>query len=208
MWLPPLPGHQRQIPLAYSASLLASRLKLFARGSDVVLGPCPVATKRARSFSKSPVSAHNSRSVSSSRRTMPVRAPPANELIKLQLNRPRISVLGVLDDENQEKRDDRRPRVDHELPRIGEVVVWAEQAPDDDRDARRQKHLDELTISELRRANFRNCSSMTTSRVHTTYHICDRATSPLQMSPSTGTSLAASPGSATRKTASQHSSRR
>src|SRR5438105_145909 len=42
----------------------------------------------------------------------------ADELIELQLRRLRIAVLGVLNEEHHEEGDDRRTRVDHELPRV------------------------------------------------------------------------------------------
>jgi hypothetical protein len=49
--------------------------------------------------------------------------------------------------------------------------MWAEQAPDDNRGAGRKNISADPTISELRRANLRNCSCMRTSRMHSTYHM-------------------------------------
>src|SRR5690349_1083299 len=45
----------------------------------------------------------------------------ADELIQLHLDRLRIAVLRVLDEEHHEKGDDRRSRIDDELPCIAEV---------------------------------------------------------------------------------------
>ena len=49
----------------------------------------------------------------------------ADQLVKFRMERAIVAVLGILDQENHEKRHDRRRSVDHELPGIGE----AEQGP-------------------------------------------------------------------------------
>ena len=44
-----------------------------------------------------------------------------DQLVELQLNRQRVLVLGALDQEHHQERDDRRARVDHELPAVGKA---------------------------------------------------------------------------------------
>ena len=59
----------------------------------------------------------------------------AQQLIELQIDGFAIAVLGVLDDEDHEERDDRRSGVDDELPRVGVAVAGPERRPrDDDQD--------------------------------------------------------------------------
>jgi len=65
----------------------------------------------------------------------------ADELIQLQLNRPGIPVLGILDHEDHEEGDDRGGGVDDELPCVGEVKMGSHGGPDDNDEARDQEHL-------------------------------------------------------------------
>ena len=43
----------------------------------------------------------------------------AEELVELGLHRRPVAVLAVLDQEHHQEGDDRRPGVDHQLPRVG-----------------------------------------------------------------------------------------
>jgi hypothetical protein len=121
---------------------------------QLLLGPSPAAAIRERSRSKSPDSDPSSSSVSSSSRTSPVprTVDAANQLVELKLNRPSLSVLGVLNDENHEE------RADHELPGVGVAEVWTERRPQDEDDEEAKKSSADPAISELRRANLRNRS--------------------------------------------------
>jgi hypothetical protein len=42
----------------------------------------------------------------------------SEQLVELQLRRFRISILGVLNQEDDQERDDGRDRIDYELPRV------------------------------------------------------------------------------------------
>jgi hypothetical protein len=70
--------------------------------------------------------------------------------------------LGVLDQEHHQEGDDRRGRANDQLS------VWRKLGPsraDADHDAQApRKTSADLTNSELRRANFRNCSYMSSMR--------------------------------------------
>src|SRR5262249_27464271 len=65
----------------------------------------------------------------------------ANELVQLQLDRTSVSVLGVLDQEQHQEGDDRRGRVDDQLPRVGIAKSRPEQSPHTDHGAGPQEHL-------------------------------------------------------------------
>src|SRR5215470_5347134 len=54
------------------------------------------------------------------------------ELIQLQVQRPGIAVLGTLDQKHHEKRHDRGPGINDQLPGIRVVKVGAAQAPEQD----------------------------------------------------------------------------
>jgi hypothetical protein len=56
----------------------------------------------------------------------------ADEFVELCLNRGAFAVLTVLDEEHHEEGDDRRPRVDDELPSIREMKHRPGRAPDHD----------------------------------------------------------------------------
>ena len=58
-----------------------------------------------------------------SRRTHP------DQLIKFRLNGRSVPVLRVLNDEDHQKRNDGRARVDNELPRVGEVKQRTTERP-------------------------------------------------------------------------------
>jgi hypothetical protein len=55
------------------------------------------------------------------------------------LNRGAIAILGVLNNEDHQKRDDCRPSIDNELPRIGVMEYRAGNGPSDDDEYREQK---------------------------------------------------------------------
>src|SRR5262245_5232016 len=56
----------------------------------------------------------------------------AEKFVEFQVKRFGIAVLSVLNDENHQKGDDRRARVDDELPGVREVENRAEYCPDND----------------------------------------------------------------------------
>jgi hypothetical protein len=58
---------------------------------------------------------------------------------RLCLNRRAIAILGVLNNEDHQERDDRRPSVDNELPTIGIVEYRAGDCPGDDDEYCEQK---------------------------------------------------------------------
>jgi hypothetical protein len=57
---------------------------------------------------------------------------PTQQFIQLQVKRFGFTILGVLDEENHQESNDCSARVDHQLPGIGEVEIWAGDAPDYD----------------------------------------------------------------------------
>ena len=57
-----------------------------------------------------------------------------NDLVQLQVNCPGIPVLGVLDQEDNKKRYDRRSRIDHQLPSIRVMKIGSRDEPDQDRE--------------------------------------------------------------------------
>ena len=56
----------------------------------------------------------------------------ANELIEFQMDRFRIAVLRILNQEHHQESDDGRAGVDDQLPRIGKMKGRAGQRPDHD----------------------------------------------------------------------------
>src|SRR5947207_187099 len=60
-----------------------------------------------------------------------------DQLVELDLDRARIAVLTVLDDEHHKKSDDRRAGIDGELPEIGEAEQGASHRPNDDNEPSR-----------------------------------------------------------------------
>ena len=56
----------------------------------------------------------------------------ANDFIELKLDRLRVAVLGILDEEDHQESDDRGPSVDDQLPGIGIMKDVAAQAPNND----------------------------------------------------------------------------
>ena len=65
------------------------------------------------------------------------RAPERrHELVQLEMNRARLLVLRALDEEHHEERDDRRARVDDELPRVRVVEDRAGHEPQENHAAR------------------------------------------------------------------------
>src|SRR6186997_1856504 len=62
----------------------------------------------------------------------------AYQFIELHLDSFGIAVLRALDQKYHQERDDRRPRIDHELPCVAESERWPESGPYED-DTRRQK---------------------------------------------------------------------
>jgi hypothetical protein len=59
----------------------------------------------------------------------PCSGSASDELIELQLQRSRVTVLGVLQQERDEKGHLRRSRVHRQLPRIRELKYRTEQEP-------------------------------------------------------------------------------
>jgi len=59
----------------------------------------------------------------------PCSGSASDELIELQLQRSRVTVLGVLQQERDEKRHLRRSRVHRQLPRIRVLKNRTEQEP-------------------------------------------------------------------------------
>jgi hypothetical protein len=57
------------------------------------------------------------------------RSTHPDQFIKLRLNGRSITVLGVLNDEDHQKRNDGSARVDNELPRVGEVKQRTAECP-------------------------------------------------------------------------------
>src|SRR5262245_15080120 len=55
-----------------------------------------------------------------------------DQLVELEVHRLAVPVLRVLDEEDHEKGDDRRPRVDGQLPAIAEVEERPRHSPDGD----------------------------------------------------------------------------
>jgi len=55
----------------------------------------------------------------------------ANDLIEFQLHRLGIAVLGVLNQEHHQERDDGRPGIDDQLPGIGKMKSRAGQNPNE-----------------------------------------------------------------------------
>src|SRR5437868_3907048 len=60
---------------------------------------------------------------------VPRRYMRTNQLIELQVYRFCITVLSVLDEKDDEERDDRRAGVDDELPCVGVVEDWPRRGP-------------------------------------------------------------------------------
>jgi hypothetical protein len=58
--------------------------------------------------------------------------PPGGHLPHFQTDGASVAVLGLLDQENHEKRDNRRSRIDGELPRVGITANGPQDQPDHD----------------------------------------------------------------------------
>src|SRR5262245_33999704 len=56
----------------------------------------------------------------------------ANELVELQMNGGGVAVLGALNQEHHQERDDGGARVDDELPGVREAEERTRNGPDDD----------------------------------------------------------------------------
>jgi hypothetical protein len=65
---------------------------------------------------------------------VPCSAYRPNQLVELDLYRPRVPVLRVLNQEDHEERHDRGGRVDHQLPGIGEPEQGAHREPQHDQE--------------------------------------------------------------------------
>src|SRR5688572_28301478 len=63
----------------------------------------------------------------------------ADQLVELELNHARVAVLSALNEKEHQERDDRRARVDHELPRVGELKQRACDRPGGNRSEREQE---------------------------------------------------------------------
>ena len=62
-----------------------------------------------------------------------------DQLVELELNRLRVAVLGVLDEEHHQKGDDGRAGVDDELPGVAEVKQRPGDGPNQDRQCGKKK---------------------------------------------------------------------
>jgi hypothetical protein len=60
----------------------------------------------------------------------------ANQLVELELDGVTITVLGILNQKHHQECDDRRARVDDQLPCVAELEYWTGEAPDDDDQSR------------------------------------------------------------------------
>ena len=56
----------------------------------------------------------------------------ANDFIELELDRLRVAVLGILDEEDHQESDDRGPGVDDQLPSVGIMKDMTAQSPNND----------------------------------------------------------------------------
>jgi len=65
----------------------------------------------------------------------------AYQLINLQMQNIVVAVLGVLNEEHHQERNDRGRRVDDELPGVVVVEIWPCSRPGDDQEDRCQKGL-------------------------------------------------------------------
>src|SRR5215831_17167756 len=55
-----------------------------------------------------------------------------DDFVELDLHGLGVAVLGILDEKDHEKRDNRRARIDYELPCIAKMEKWACGSPDHD----------------------------------------------------------------------------
>jgi hypothetical protein len=62
-----------------------------------------------------------------------------DQLVKLEVHRPGISVLSVLDQKHHQKCRDGSSGIDHQLPGIGEVKQRTADRPDDDKQQRKDE---------------------------------------------------------------------
>ena len=65
----------------------------------------------------------------------------ADQLVQLQVQSFRVTVLRVLDQEDHQECDDRGPSIDDELPGVRVLEVGSGDSPEDDNKDRRQKHV-------------------------------------------------------------------
>ncbi len=56
----------------------------------------------------------------------------ANQLIKLDLNCSRVSILGVLNQKDHQERDDGSAGINYKLPSVAELKDWARDNPGND----------------------------------------------------------------------------
>ena len=57
-----------------------------------------------------------------------------DDLVELQMHRFGVAVLGVLDEKDHQKRNNRGASINDELPGVGEMKGWSGQRPNDDDD--------------------------------------------------------------------------
>jgi hypothetical protein len=62
-----------------------------------------------------------------------------NQFIELEMERLRLAILRVLDQENHQEGDDRRTSVDDKLPGFGVLKIGSSRGPGDDRQERSQR---------------------------------------------------------------------
>jgi hypothetical protein len=91
-----------------------------------------------------------------------------NDLIELEVNRARIPVLRILDQEHDDKCDDRRAGIDNELPGIGVVEVRARNEPQRDHsEGGEERPLGSHPVSGLCRKNMKTFFSAISISRHT-----------------------------------------
>jgi hypothetical protein len=79
-----------------------------------------------------------------------------NDLIEFEVNRARIPVLRILDQEHDQKCDDSRAGIDNELPGIGVLEVRARNEPQRDRsEGGEERPLGSHPVSGLCRKNMK-----------------------------------------------------
>jgi len=89
------------------------------------------------------------------RQRIPSSLVDPDHLVELEVQRRRITILRVLDDEDHQKRDDRSASIYEELPRIGPTKKWTGHSPDEDGKNSEQKRgrATELLLDSSREAS-------------------------------------------------------
>ncbi len=95
----------------------------------------------------------------------------ANDFVELQMHRFSVAVLGVLNQEHHQKRNDGSSSVDDQLPGVGKMKCWTSEKPDQDHEqVRSQTRITSMapakaqalpSMMEERRAKTRKASLTT-----------------------------------------------